>query len=809
MANFRNLVFGERNRIGRRLIVLIIAFSSLITLCISAIQLTLEYRELRSSVDRVLDGIEIHLPSVAGSVWDFDEKQIQLTLGGLEQLPHVERVSIATANGRPRWVAGKIMSSQVEKRSYVLRYMDRGKEVEIGTLEAVASLDAIYRQIVARAITIVSSNALKTFFVALFMMLLFRRLVTKRLDQLANKVTTLVPETLSLPQLAEAASHVIPDHLDELDTVDWTLDHTAEKLAIAVEALKTLNQELQQRVIEKDVILQNALVGILMLREGEIVSCNRRLEEIFGYGGGEMTGLSTRVLYPTEHAYTSFREKAHAVLGNGLSFNDTLVQLKRDGTPLWVEITGRALDPQKPDDGSIWICSDVTDRKAAEEKIKFIAFHDALTGLPNRLLVQDRLQQAMASADRAKAKVALLVLDLDNFKTINDSLGHSVGDGVIREIARRLTDGVRDTDTVCRQGGDEFVILLPNLPDAEATAPILVQLMDRFADPCRVDGHELTTSVSVGIAIYPDDGRDLDTLMKKADLAMYQAKDAGRNTYRFFDQQMNIEAIEQLSMRNGLRRALANDEFILHYQPQIDLASNTVTGVEALIRWNHPEFGMIPPGRFIPVAEDSGLIVPISEWVLREACRQAALWSKSEGSSLTVAVNLSAVQFKRSNVEQSVIAALEESGIDPSLLELELTESILITDTETVLNTVRRLKQLGVKLSIDDFGTGYSSLSYLKRFQVNTLKIDQSFVRDLATDQEDAAIVGAIIQMAHSLGLTTIAEGVETQPILDQLRAFGCDQAQGYFYARPMPADDVLAYRHRMQAASSSAKSAA
>ena len=265
-------------------------------------------------------------------------------------------------------------------------------------------------------------------------------------------------------------------------------------------------------------------------------------------------------------------------------------------------------------------------------------------------------------------------------------------------------------------------------------------------------------------------------------------------------EQMNIEAIEQLSLRNGLRRALANAEFVLHYQPQINLASNTVIGVEALIRWNHPELGMVPPGRFIPVAEDSGLIVPISDWVLREACRQAAFWAKSGGPRMTVAVNLSAVQFKRGDVEQSVIAALEESGIDPSLLELELTESILITDTENVLDTVKRIKQLGVKLSIDDFGTGYSSLSYLKRFQVNTLKIDQSFIRDLATDPEDAAIVSAIIQMAHNLGLTAIAEGVETQQILDQLQAFGCDEAQGYFYARPMPAEDVPAYRQRMHA---------
>jgi EAL domain-containing protein (putative c-di-GMP-specific phosphodiesterase class I) len=321
--------------------------------------------------------------------------------------------------------------------------------------------------------------------------------------------------------------------------------------------------------------------------------------------------------------------------------------------------------------------------------------------------------------------------------------------------------------------------------------------MERLANPMDIGDHELHTTASVGIAIYPDDGDNFDTLMKRAETAMYRAKEAGRNTYRFFDAQMNVEAVEQLRLRNGLRRALEREEFVLHYQPQIDLATDALIGVEALIRWNHPELGMIPPGRFIPIAEDSGLIVPISEWVLREASRQAAAWVKQGLAGLVVAVNLSGVHFKRGNLEQSVVSALEESSLAPELLELELTESILITDTESVLATVKRLKQLGVKLSIDDFGTGYSSLSYLKRFEVDKLKIDQSFVRDLGSDPEDAAIVRAIIQMARSLGLTTIAEGVENENILALLREFGCDEAQGYHFARPMPAEEVPNFRYR------------
>jgi len=429
-------------------------------------------------------------------------------------------------------------------------------------------------------------------------------------------------------------------------------------------------------------------------------------------------------------------------------------------------------------------------RKVAEHQMEFLGQHDALTGLPNRLLVQDRFEQAKAYADRANRKTALLFLDLDNFKTINDSLGHTVGDSLLKQIASRLGECVRDTDTISRQGGDEFLIVLPDLHDADATAPVLVKIMERIQEPFHAEDHELATSVSIGIAIYPDDGVDFDTLLKKADMAMYRAKDVGRNTYCFFNEQMNVEAIENLTMRNGLKRAITRGEFVLHYQPQIELAGGAVVGAEALIRWNHPELGMILPGRFIPIAEESGLIVPMGEWVIREACRQAMAWKKAGLPELIVAVNLSAVQFKRGDLERTVINALDESGFDPSFLELELTESILIHNTESVLATVTRLKRLGVKLSIDDFGTGYSSLSYLKRFAVDKLKIDQSFIRDLATDPDDAAIIRAIIQMAHGLNLTTIAEGVENAGMLEQLHIFHCNEAQGFHFARPMPAQE-------------------
>jgi diguanylate cyclase (GGDEF)-like protein/PAS domain S-box-containing protein len=436
----------------------------------------------------------------------------------------------------------------------------------------------------------------------------------------------------------------------------------------------------------------------------------------------------------------------------------------------------------------------ITERKAAEAKIDFLAYHDQLTGLPNLLLARDRFKQASAHAARNKNKVALMYLDLDHFKTINDSIGHAVGDALLKVVAILLQQCVRNADAVSRQSGDEFLIMLTDVHDTQSVTSLSARMLEQLALPLNIEGHELSTSASIGATVFPDDGEDFDTLLKKAETAMYHAKEAGRNACHFFDQHMNVEANEAHAMRNGLRLALERGEFVVHYQPQVNLASGALIGAEALIRWNHPELGLLPPDRFIQIAEDNGLIVPIGAWVLREACRQAVAWQKSGMDGLVMAVNLSAVQFKHGDLEQTILSALTESGLEPPFLELELTESILIRDTENVLNTVQHLKSLGIRLSIDDFGTGYSSLSYLSRFAVDKVKIDQSFVRGLAASAGDAAIVRAIIQMARSLGLRTIAEGVEEKHLYDYLRAHHCDEAQGYYIGRPMPADEFAAY---------------
>lgn len=436
--------------------------------------------------------------------------------------------------------------------------------------------------------------------------------------------------------------------------------------------------------------------------------------------------------------------------------------------------------------------------EAAQSRLDFLAHHDPLTGLPNRLLLRDRFGQAAAIASHQKSIVALLYLDLDNFKQINDSLGHELGDKLLGDVVTRILSCIRETDTISRQGGDEFIVLLTNVRDVGTIEVIANNIVEAFDEPFSIDNHAINTSFSIGISLFPNDGEEFDNLLKKADTALYQAKDAGRNTFRFYTQQMNVDALDYLKLEGQLRNAIKQQEFLLHFQPQINTESGHVIGAEALVRWQHPELGLVPPDKFIPLSERSGLIIPLGEWVLNEACRQARVWWKTTSqSSMVIAVNLSALQFKRGDIVATVTNALERSGLLPGQLELELTESILLQDIEVVMKTLRQLKAIGVKISIDDFGTGYSSLSYLKRLAVDKLKIDKSFINDISEDADSAAIVKAMIQLGHTLQLTVIAEGVETDSQLAFLKNFGCDEIQGYLFSRPLPAEEFAAFLKR------------
>jgi diguanylate cyclase (GGDEF)-like protein/PAS domain S-box-containing protein len=429
---------------------------------------------------------------------------------------------------------------------------------------------------------------------------------------------------------------------------------------------------------------------------------------------------------------------------------------------------------------------DITDRKAAEERVRYLAYYDALTGLPNRTLLQDRLEKALASARRRKDKLALLFLDLDRFKDINDSVGHSVGDLLLQEIGERLKTWGREQDTIARLGGDEFMIMVTEVRDATDAAVAAERLMDEMTAEFVVQGHSFSVNCSLGISIFPEHGADSETLIKNADAAMYSAKENGRNNFRFFTEEMNARVVERLTLENGLRLALEREQLSLVYQPQTDIATGRITGMEALLRWQHPDLGLIPPDKFIRIAENSGLILPIGEWVLRTACRQARKWQDEGLPAVSIAVNVSAVQFRQEGFCELIRRVLRETGLGPQYLELELTESVLLANAEVMLLVVQELKAMGLTLAIDDFGTGYSSFSYLRQFRVNKFKIDRSFIRDVTVNPDDAAIAAAIISMAKSLRLKVIAEGVETEAQLSFLRKHQCDEIQGYYFSKPL-----------------------
>jgi diguanylate cyclase (GGDEF)-like protein/PAS domain S-box-containing protein len=469
------------------------------------------------------------------------------------------------------------------------------------------------------------------------------------------------------------------------------------------------------------------------------------------------------------------------------------VLIRRDGVTIPIEESiapihnreGKAI-------GAVIVFRDVSAARATALQIAHSAQHDFLTGLPNRMLLNDRIDQAIVLARRSKSQVAVLFLDLDGFKHINDSLGHPVGDKLLRSIAIRLVDCVRSTDTVSRQGGDEFVVLLSEVNRADAAAVMATKMLEVIAKAHSIDKHDLHVTASIGVSTFPDDGMNAETLIKNADTAMYQTKENGRQGFRFFTPAMNARAVERQSIEEGLRRALHRHEITLDYQPKVCVKTHTIVGAEALIRWMHPTRGPLSPAQFIPIAEDCGLILPIGRWVLREACEQARAWVDAGFPAIRIAVNVSAMELWDESFLEGVFAVLRETRVPPNLLVLELTESVLMKRVDTTVAILRILRDRGVHVAVDDFGTGYSSLSYLRKFPIDTLKVDQSFVRQIGNGGSEAAIVTAVISMARSLKLRVIAEGVETRAELDFLRAHQCDEAQGYYFSRPVPAQEFV-----------------
>jgi diguanylate cyclase (GGDEF)-like protein len=467
---------------------------------------------------------------------------------------------------------------------------------------------------------------------------------------------------------------------------------------------------------------------------------------------------------------------------------------RKDGSLFWNEAT---VSPVHDEQGRLThylgIVNDVTDRKRYQQQLEYQAGHDLLTDLANRNLLSDRLAQSLLYARRSGRIVALLLLDLDRFKVVNDSLGHGMGDELLKLVAQRLSSCIRDADTVARLGGDEFAVALAEVAEIDDVGLVAKKIRETLIRPFVLAGREIGVTASIGISLFPRDGENSETLVRNADIAMYRAKEAGGDTFRFFAAEMNLRVRETLDLESDLRRALERGDFLLHYQPKLDLASGRIIGCEGLVRWQHPNRGLVSPGAFIPLAEETGLIVPLGEWVLAEACRQARAWQKEGLTGLCVGINLSARQFHDAGLIDRIRSIIEASGLDPRWLELELTESMIMRDPTAAVKTMHQLKGLGVSLALDDFGTGYSSLNYLRRFPVDALKIDRSFITDVESDPSCASVATSVVAIAHSLSLAAVAEGVETPGQAEFLAGCHCDQVQGFLYSKPLPVDEFAA----------------
>jgi diguanylate cyclase (GGDEF)-like protein/PAS domain S-box-containing protein len=615
-------------------------------------------------------------------------------------------------------------------------------------------------------------------------------------------------ELLCLKDTLQQQNEELQINEEELRSQNDELLSTEEMLRVQIndydtsqKLLKESEEKLRKLASEQRLILNSSSVGIIFAKNRRVLWANPAHCKMFGYDIDETINMNTSVYYVDMELYDYIGKNAYPFIATGGVFSEDVMMKKKDGTLFWCNLVGQAINPQNLEEGSIWSYLDISERKKAEEKINELAFYDQLTGLPNRTLLLDRLKQTMTATSRTGNYCALLFLDLDNFKTLNDTLGHEMGDLLLKEVAQRLTACVRAGDTSARMGGDEFVMILTNLSIDKRAAANQAEVVGEKIIAALNESYLLKdisyhNTPSIGATLFSGDQAEIEDLLKQADIAMYRAKDAGRNTIRFFDPDMEIIVKKRAALEKDLRIAINKNQFLLHYQAQ--MAGGKLTGSEVLVRWQHPERGIVSPADFIPLAEESRLILPLGQWVLETACRQLVQWAAHpDMSHLTVSVNVSAHQFHQADFVDQVLDVLNKTGANPQLLKLELTESLLVSKVEEIIEKMFALKVKGVGFSLDDFGTGYSSLSYLKRLPLDQLKIDQSFVRDVLTDSNDATIAKTVIVLGQSLGLNVIAEGVETAEQRDFLASSGCHAYQGYFFSKPLPLNSFEEYARK------------
>jgi diguanylate cyclase (GGDEF)-like protein/PAS domain S-box-containing protein len=628
-------------------------------------------------------------------------------------------------------------------------------------------------------------------FLAALLILLFAWLI---MHYLMAPLFSIASHVKSLPDKIGADRFMPDSDLPEIESVINAFNSM-------IHALDSEHEALRESESNFKALAENATEGMLIVSSnGMIRYANWYSAVITGYGIGDIRELRLQELVDPADLPDVMDRFSRVMAGSTVEPFSEFTLVRSDGETVPIEMSS-ARTFWQGQLAELLIIKDISMRKQSEqllkeneERLSFLAHHDSLTELPNRLLCHDRLNQSLARARRSGNLVALLYIDLDRFKNINDSLGHETGDLLLKEVSQRLRYWVRETDTVARIGGDEFIIVLDNLDDSRYASVVAQKLLSIFAQPIRISGHELFVSISIGIAIFPTNSEDVDGLTKCADAAMYSAKENGRNNYKFYTQEMNRRSNELMELERDLRHAVEQDRLILHYQPQLDLASGELIGMEALLRWQHPIRGLIQPDHFIPLAEENGTIVPIGEWVLIEACRQNKLWQDRGYRPFKISVNISPRQFRHGNLAKVVTHALETTGLEPDWLELEITESMIMENLDSALTIMNEITDMGVDLSIDDFGTGYSSLGSLKHFPISRLKIDKSFIRDITKNPHDEAIASAIIALAHTMKLNVIAEGIESSEHLSLLKQLGCEQGQGYLFSKPHPPELLYSF---------------